>query len=130
MFAKLFNQALCVFIEVSWELQLLFQNHLENLVRVVCHEGRSSINKLICHDAQSVPVYCLRIAFVLNDFWSDVFWRTTEGVSPLTLANFLDEAKISELNVPILIHQNVFRLEISEYEVLCVEVLKAQHNLP
>jgi hypothetical protein len=113
MVTQLLDQALGVFVELSGELQLVFENHLKNLVWVVRHEGWSAIKQLEYHNTQRVPVDWLRVTLVVDDFGSDVLWGPTECVCPFALQHFLDEAEICKLAVPVRANHNVFGLEIS-----------------
>ena len=124
------HETLGVFVELSWELDLLVQSHLEDLVWVLGHERGSSVKGLVDEDAKGVPVHRRVVALVLNDLGGDVLGSAAERVSSVTWQELLDEAEVSELDVSILLDQHILRLEVPVNEVLRVHVLEGQHNLP
>jgi len=95
---------------------------LEDLVGIIRHERWSSIDELIHEDAQSIPVYGVRVALVLDNFRSDVLGCTAERVGPLMLVDSLNEAKVGKFDVPIISHQDILGFQISEDHILAVQV--------
>ena len=95
---------------------------MEDLVRIVRHERWPSIDQLVHEDAESIPVYGVRVALVLDDFGSDVLRCAAERVGPLMLVDSLDEAKVGKFDVPIISHQDVLGFQVSEDHILAVQV--------
>ena len=120
--AELFDETLGIGVEAPWELNLLREGHLEDLVRIIRHERGSSIDELVHEDAEGVPVHGMRVALVLDDFWSDVLRCAAERVGPLMLGHRLDEAKVGKFDVSVVSHQDVLGFQISENQVLRVQV--------
>ena len=123
MSTQVFDKALGILIEFSWELHLLVKGHLKDLVRILSHEWWSSVETLINENAKSIPVYWVVVALVLNDFWGYVLWGATESVGPVTRHESLDEAKISKLDIPVLLDKHVLRLQVSVDKVKAMKVL-------
>lgn len=107
------NKTFCILIKLSWELYLLVEGHFKYLIRILSHKRRPSIKTLINENAKGIPVNWRMIAFVLNDFRSDILRSSTEGISPVSWHKSLDKTKIRKLYVPILLDQHVLWLQVS-----------------
>lgn len=116
-------------VEILWELDFVLQRLLEQIHGVVAHEGWSAYHHFIEHDSSSVPVDCLRVAEVQNDFWCDIFWGTTEREGLLALGNRLQESKVSQLDEASRRDQNVLRLQVAVNHVLAMKILERKNNL-
>ena len=55
------------------------------IIGVASVEGRETDDHLVGQDAESPPVYRERMAFLLQDFWCQVFGSTAERVGLLIL---------------------------------------------
>ena len=66
---------------------------------------------------------------VENDLRRNVLGRATQGVGAVPGLETLYEPKISQLYITIILHQYVFRLQISIDEVLTVHVLENENDL-
>ncbi len=78
MFAQLLYQTFRVVCEISRKFNFFFHGHFEDLVSIRSHEWWCAVDELIDEDAKSVPVSCLVISLVEDDFWGYVLWRSTE----------------------------------------------------
>ena len=74
------------------------------------HERWQSIEQLVHKDAKSVPVCCSSMTDVHDDFWSHVLRRTAESVSAIPWLDFLNETKVSQLDVAIVLDEDILRL--------------------
>lgn len=65
------------------------------------------------------------VALILDDLRGDVLRGTTEGIGPIAGQESLDEAEISNLDVPILLHKHVLWFQVSVNQIFRVQVLKS-----
>jgi hypothetical protein len=77
---------------------------------------------LVGKDAESPPIYWECMASLLKNLRCEVFRRSAETVGLLILLQDLSQAKISEADVPVLTHQDIFWLEISINNFLCMKM--------
>ena len=63
----------------------------------------------VCQDTKSPPIDRESMTFLFENFWGQVFRSSTERVSLLILLKNFGESEISEANVAVFSHQNVFR---------------------
>jgi len=69
------------------------------------------------------------MACVHDDFRSEVLGSAAQRVRALPGFNALDKAEVGELDVPIVEHQDVFRLQIAVNQVVFVQVLNRKQYL-
>jgi len=69
------------------------------------------------------------VSLILYDFWSYVFWSAAESVCPLRGLNLFEKAKVSKLQIPTILQENVLRLEVSINQVFAVEVFETADDL-
>ena len=66
---------------------------------------------------------------VKNHLRGDVLRSATQGICPIPGFKPLDEAKISELDIAIILDKHIFWLQVSVDQVLAVHELKDQNDL-
>ena len=64
MISEVANDAFGVGVKSAGESDLLSENHFENFVGIIIHEGTSAHHQFVYKDAQAVPVYCFPMSFV------------------------------------------------------------------
>lgn len=97
-----------VFVEIRFPELDLF----EEFAPVLGVEWRESMNEFIDERAKAPPVNCLSVAFFLDDLWSQVLWSSANRESIVFSYDVvLRQPEISDLDVPLLINQDVFRFE-------------------
>lgn len=79
---------------------------------------------LVDENTQSPPIHCLSMSLIQNNLRSNVLWCSTDGKSS-ALSQNLGEPKISQLQIPIISDQQILRLEISEDDVLAMQIFEA-----
>lgn len=108
-------------------LRLGVDNLLVNVHWVIIDEGGVSGVHLIDKDAERPPINWLRVTLIEQDLGRNVLRRSTNGVR--SLFDDLSKAKIDEFKVTVLVDHNIFRFQITVYNILGVEVLKNSGNL-
>ena len=69
------------------------------------------------------------VSLLLDDLRSQIFRSATEGGGIVLLRQILSKAKISEVQIPILSHENVLRFDIPVNNMLFVQVANGQDDL-
>ncbi len=69
------------------------------------------------------------MAFFVQNFRGEVLRCPTERISLRVVLNNLCEPKISKFYIPVLVHQNVLRLEISVDDMFLVEMADGKRYL-
>ena len=105
-----------------WELhgEFFYQLIHRLLVRVV--KRRKANNHLVDQNADGPPVDCVVVPLVLDDLWSQVFRRPSEGACEIAVCHLFGKSEICEVQVTVFAHQNVFRLDVSVDDLLVVQV--------
>lgn len=75
-------------------------------------------------DTESPPIHSLSVPLIEDDLRRDVLRCSTDGKSS-TLSEHLRESKVSQLQVAVISDQQILRLEISEDDVLAVQIFEA-----
>ena len=104
------DQAFGLAREALGERYLLLEGHLEHLVGVLVHEGRPTHEQLIHEDAKRVPVDGVPMALVQNHLGWDVLRRPAQRVRAHPGLQTLHEPEIGQLDEPVLLKKDVFRL--------------------
>lgn len=112
-----------VLVEARRELDLAPQDVLVDSHWVVVVEGVDTGVHLIDENTQSPPVDGLPVALIEDDLGGDVFGGAAdrEGAA---LVEDLGEAEVSELQVAVIGHQQVLRLQIPEDDVFAMEIFE------
>ena len=77
-----------------------------------------------------VVVVVMVVVAVGSCRWPSVVEASMYHLVPsIGLVELLRETKVRQYNVAISLHQNVLRLEVSEYDIAVVEVFQPQENL-
>lgn len=74
MVSQVSDDALGSRVEALRESDLLVENLLEDLHRVIVHEGAATNHHLIDEDAEAVPVDSSTMALVQDNLWRKVLW--------------------------------------------------------
>ncbi len=121
---QVLHQRLGVLVEALWELDLPPEDVLVDAHRVVVVEGVDTSVHLVDEHSQSPPVDSLSVALVEDDLRSDVLWGSADREGS-ALVQDLGETKICQFEVAVVPNEQVLWLEVSEDDVLAVEVLEA-----
>ena len=97
------DEALRIAWEPIRERYLITKGHLEDLVGVWMHERWLTHNQLVDEDTERVPVSGTAVTHVKNNFRWDILWGAAESVGTFPWLEPFDEAKVSQLNVPIVL---------------------------
>jgi len=108
-------------------LRLGVDNLLVNVHWVIVDEGGMSSVHLIDKDAKGPPINRLRVTLIEQDLRCDVLWCSTDRVR--SLFDDLSKTKVDEFEVTVLVDHDIFRFQITVYNILGVEVLKNSGNL-
>lgn len=118
------HQGLSVLVEVGGEGDLPLQDVPVDTHGVLVVEGVDSSVHLVDQHSQSPPIHGLSMPLVEDDLGSDVFGGPADGEGP-ALSQELGEPEISQFEVAVVADEQVFRLQISEDDVLAMEVFEA-----
>lgn len=121
------DDGLDFFIEILGTLDLSPQNVLVNDHGILIGEGVDACIHLINEDAQRPPVHALPMPLIQQDLGSQVFRCPAEGIG--AGLDLLGEAEISELEVSVFRNQQILGFEVSEDDVLVVQVFEDQYDL-
>lgn len=124
---QMLDHGLQLGVESFRVLRLGVDNLLVNVHWVIIDEGGVSGVHLIDKDAERPPINWLRVTLIEQDLGRNVLRRSTNGVR--SLFDDLSKAKIDEFKVTVLVDHNIFRFQITVYNILGVEVLKNSGNL-
>ena len=113
--------------EIDW-LRLDELVHLR-VVAVARVEWRETHNHLVGENAECPPVHRERVSLFDKDFRRQVVWCAAKRESLLAALQNFSKTEVRQTNVPILVHKNVFRLQVTVDDLLVVEVSKRQSNL-
>mmetsp|Transcript_21791 Transcript_21791/g.59534 ORF Transcript_21791/g.59534 Transcript_21791/m.59534 type:complete len:236 (-) Transcript_21791:1307-2014(-) len=80
--------------------------------------------QLESQDAQRPPIDGVRVALGLDELWRKVVGRTAGGVR--LADDDLREAHVSQLHMPGFVQEQILRLQVSEDDLLGVQVLKRE----
>jgi len=113
------------------EVDSTLLDHLVHLFVVITlgEEGRASHDHFVGQDSDGPPVDGEAVTRVRKDLRGQIVGCSAEGVGLLTVLKNLSQSEISEAEVTILIHQDVFRLKIAVNNFLVVEVSNSKANL-
>jgi hypothetical protein len=129
MVSEVPDYALGCMVEVRREPDLLSQNHLKDLIRVLMHIRALANHELIYKYSQAVPVHCFAMTLVHEDLRSQILRSPAQRISSFSLLEVLDEAKIWQFEEAAFLDKHVLWLQISIDEVFSVEILESQDDL-
>lgn len=92
-------------------------------------EGWEPNNHLIGEDTEGPPIDWEGVTTLHEDLWSQVVWSTAEGVGLSVSFEHLGKSEISQTDVSILVHQDIFWLKISVDDLFAVEMTQSHSNL-
>ena len=124
---QVLNQTLGVLVEVARELDLALENLLIDGHGVVVVEGVDACVHFVGEDAERPPVDGLSVALVQQHLRRKIFGRPAKRVGSRFAV--LRETEIRKFQVPLVVDQNVFWLQVSVDNVLSVQVLEHQADL-
>lgn len=105
-------------------------NQLVHLVLVRVVKGRDSNDHLVDEDTQCPPVECLVVSRADNHFGCEILGCSAERIRLFRVfLHNLGQAKVGQHDVPVVIYQNVLRLEVSVDNVGLVEVTDCEGDL-
>jgi hypothetical protein len=78
----------------------------------------------INQDTQSPPINGLTMALVEDNLWRNILWSSTNGKGSSFIQDF-SKSEVGKLEITIISNEQVLRLEVSEDDILAVEVLEA-----
>ena len=114
-------------VKVAGELNLAAKDLLVNNHGVIIVKWVNTSDHFVGEDSQCPPVNRLAVALVEQHFRRKILGGAAESVSPCFAV--LGKAEVSQFQVAILVNQNVFGLEVTVDDVLCVQVLKHETHL-
>mmetsp|Transcript_7297 Transcript_7297/g.8755 ORF Transcript_7297/g.8755 Transcript_7297/m.8755 type:complete len:303 (+) Transcript_7297:131-1039(+) len=126
---KFADQVARVGFKMAWTVVLAGQDLLVDSKGALVIEWRIPCEHLIDNDTQSPPVYRLIVALALDDLRRKVLGSSTQ--CPSFVRYLLREPKVSDLQVPKLVKQQIlwFKIAIHDWWVLTVQVLQRHDNL-
>lgn len=104
------DQTFGVFREPARKGDLLLKSHIEHLVGILMHEGRSSHNELVCKNSKSVPVCGATMTLVQDDLGRDVLWRATQSEGAFLDLHSLDESEVRQFDEAVLLDEYILWL--------------------
>ena len=111
----------------SFDLHLFCKNHITNFLTAATDVGSSTQHELISNHSYGKVVDSVRMILATHYFGSHVA-RCTRGVRGiLGFQNFCD-SHICDTDISILLHDNVFRLDISMNYALVMHVFETEHH--
>lgn len=96
---------------------------------VFVHEWRSSGCHFVDQNSEGPPINCETMTCHIQDLRCKVFSCSTEALCALIRLQELRKTKVSKFDIPIHIHQYVFRLEISMNDFVSMQVSQTYKNL-
>lgn len=105
-------------------MDLSTQNVLVDTHRIVVVEGVDTRVHLVDQHAQRPPVDGLSVTLVEDYFRCNVLGRSADGKGA-ALIEHLREAEVRELEVAVVTDQQIFGLEVSEDDVLGMQIFEA-----
>eukprot|EP00128_Syssomonas_multiformis_P018552 Colp12_sorted_trinity150504_noHs@33982 len=127
---QLREEITCLAGHVVREHKLAVQNFLVHGVSVLVVERRDACKHLVDQHTQGPPVNGGAVALLLQNLGSHILGGATEGVCSLIMLDILlAQTEVSKRNIPIIVHKNVLRLEISVYNVIAVQVVNSKEKL-
>ena len=114
-----------------WEVDRFGLDKLIHLsvVAVACVERRETDNHLISQNADRPPVNWERMTFFNQNLGRQVVGCTTERECLGTCIQDFGKPEVCETNVPIVVHEDVFGLEVSVDDLFVVKMTNCHSNL-
>ena len=90
------------------------ENFAVHLVGVFRVEGWETSEHLVQEDSERPPVDHLRVTLTNQQLWRQVLWGTAEGVCLVLVRHVeLAETKVTQGDVPAVVKQDVFWLQVT-----------------
>ena len=124
---ELLDEGLDIAVNVTGEVQLPGEDLLVDSHWIVVDEGRLAGEHLVNKDPEGPPVNSLPVPLVEENLRRNVFGGPAEGVR--LEGNALCKPKVSDLEVPGGVEQQVLGLEVSVDEVLQVKELENKNHM-
>mmetsp|Transcript_5636 Transcript_5636/g.19155 ORF Transcript_5636/g.19155 Transcript_5636/m.19155 type:complete len:272 (-) Transcript_5636:356-1171(-) len=124
---ELLDEVLGVAVEVPRELDLALQDLLVDAQWVLVVEGRVPREHLEDEDARGPPVHRLAVPLAQDDLRGEVLRGAAQR--PCPVLHLLGKAKVSDLDVPLGVEEQVLRLEVPIDHRHGVQVLEGEHDL-
>mmetsp|Transcript_48062 Transcript_48062/g.148315 ORF Transcript_48062/g.148315 Transcript_48062/m.148315 type:complete len:343 (-) Transcript_48062:141-1169(-) len=114
-------------VEPVRELHLALQDLLVDPERRVVVERRVPRDEFVQQDPHRPPVHRLAVALALDHLGRQVLGRPAQRERPLR--HLLREPEVRDLDVPLVVQQQVLRLQVAVDDVFGVHVLEREHQL-
>ena len=113
------------------EVNSLLLNQLEHLVVVLLTsvERREANDHLVCQDTEGPPIDREGVTALYKNLWCEVVRRTAERICLLIPLDDLRKTEVSEANIAVFVHENVFWFEITIDDILAVQMTQSHSNL-
>ena len=114
-----------------WEVHGFLLDQLVHL-RIILGasvEGREADDHLVREDAKGPPIDGEGVTALDKDLRCQVVGRSAEGVSLGVALEDLSQTEVREADVPIFVHQDVLRLQVTVDDVLRVEMAQCHGDL-
>ena len=92
-------------------------------------ERRESDNHFVCQNTKGPPVNREGVATLNQNLRSQVIWGTAEWECLLVAFNDFCEAEICETDISVLVHQDVFRFQVTIDDILFVQMTQSHCHL-
>ena len=113
-----------------WEHNSSGSNENAQLVMTFIHEGWSACGHLIQQNSKRPPVNGKAVAFHIEYLRGQILCGSAERESLVSLVlKELCKAKIGQTHIAILVHEDVFWLQVPVNYVLLVQIPQSKHNL-
>ena len=113
-----------------WEYKIFGHDHLEHFLVTIlaCIEWWETTNHLISQNSKSPPVSWEWMSFFSQELGTHILRCTAEWICLFLWFQRLCKAEISQLDISILTHEDIFWLQVSIDNFLAMQVSKSQCN--
>lgn len=97
------------------------QNSVEDLLLIVCVEGRVAACKFIHQGSETVEVYRKAVTDLLDDFRRHIRRTPAEGSADDLFRDVaFTYSKVNQFDMALCVQQNIFRFEVAVEDILLV----------
>ena len=112
-----------------WEHDAASSDQNTKLVMTFVEEGWSASGHLIQQDSESPPIDAKAVSSHIENFRGEVLSSAAERVGLVAWLKELCKSKISQTDVAVVVHKDVFRFQISVHDISRVKVAHGGDDL-